>query len=96
MDHGVDLAKLEKGKADEAVKLALQRQRKASEMLMNSLELEMLSTWISNEEEMKLVDPTLVPVSLVYTTYLALNWLTNRDCHGVQEASTVKVVARRE
>jgi hypothetical protein len=48
MDHGVDLAKLEKGKADEAVKLALQRQRKASEMLMNSLELEMLSTWISN------------------------------------------------
>jgi hypothetical protein len=34
MDHDAELVKLEKGKADEAVTLALVRQKKASEMLL--------------------------------------------------------------
>ena len=51
---------------------------------------------MSNQEGLKLVGSDVVPVSLVYTTYLALNWLTRRDANGVQATSTVQVVVRRE
>jgi hypothetical protein len=89
----VDLTKFNKGKADEAVNLAWKRPRKASEMWSFLTRIQNVNIQLRGDEACR---TNRCPRKLSLCDSHCLEMAHQNDCHGVQEVSTFKVVARGE